>query len=412
MSDRPTQSAAAYEAYLRGITIGKTQTAAEPALMRAAAEYNEAVRIDPKFALAWGELGVVRSFLHAYGVDPAANTPEVAKAAVDQAMALAPHAGESWLAKGAYLYRVARDYPAALEAYREAVKYLPNNADALQQLAFLERRLSQWDASLHHIREAMTLDPRNVALLKSAPAAIFGPLRRFAECQATYDRILEIVPDDEAVLADKAYTFQREGRLPEARQTLERIPVSSQNGTALNARWLQLLFERRPEEALAQLQILINLSAQPGSPLAGDRIVRQTLLGYCQEWAQRTDEARQTFRAVVEELQPSPDAVLPVTSKRLRCQLALAYAGLREKEKALAQASQAVEEYRNDAIDGPFAKQILAQIHARFGDADAAIAALPHLLEVPAGITHGNLRVDPFWDPLRGDPRFKRIVSE
>jgi hypothetical protein len=84
---------------------------------------------------------------------------------------------------------------------------------------------------------------------------------------------------------------------------------------------------------------------------------------------------------------------------------------LAKKSTALAQAQRAVEEYRQDALDAPIAAQTLAQIQARFGDADAAIAALPPLLEVPAGLTPGLLRIDPFWDPLRSDPRFEKIVS-
>ena len=92
--------------------------------------------------------------------------------------------------------------------------------------------------------------------------------------------------------------------------------------------------------------------------------------------------------------------------------LALAYAGLGEKEKALQQARDAVKAYETDAINKPQAETVLAQIQARFGDHDAAIAALPHLLEVPAGLTVANLKFDPLWDPLRNDPRFQKLCQE
>jgi tetratricopeptide (TPR) repeat protein len=173
----------------------------------------------------------------------------------------------------------------------------------------------------------------------------------------------------------------------------------------------QLAYERRFDEAIAQIQACISFSSKPGAPLAGDRIINLTLLGYYQEWAGRSAEARNTFLGVIEAIKPSANAIVPVTSKRLPCYLALAYAGAGEKEQALAQAPRAVEEYRQDALDAPIAAQTLAQIQARFGDADAAIAALPPLLEVPAGLTPGLLRIDPFWDPLRSDPRFEKIVS-
>ena len=94
------------------------------------------------------------------------------------------------------------------------------------------------------------------------------------------------------------------------------------------------------------------------------------------------------------------------------CALALSYAGLGEKEKALAQAREAVADYQDDALDKPTAETVLAQVEAQVGDVDAAIAGLPHLLEVPAGLTPGVLRVDPYWDPLRKDPRFEKLCQE
>ena len=90
----------------------------------------------------------------------------------------------------------------------------------------------------------------------------------------------------------------------------------------------------------------------------------------------------------------------------------MAYAGLDEKDKALDQARHAVAAYQNDNLSKPFAEMVLAQVEARFGETDAAIAALPHLLEVTNGITVGNLRVDPLWDPLRKDPRFHKLCQD
>jgi hypothetical protein len=90
----------------------------------------------------------------------------------------------------------------------------------------------------------------------------------------------------------------------------------------------------------------------------------------------------------------------------------LAYSDLGEKEKALDYARQGVADYQNDVLAKPFAETVLAQTQARFGETDAAIAALPHLLEVDNGITRGNLRIDPAWDPLRKDPRFQKLCEE
>jgi hypothetical protein len=112
------------------------------------------------------------------------------------------------------------------------------------------------------------------------------------------------------------------------------------------------------------------------------------------------------------EIKPTPDTVVRPDANGTPSVLAQAYAGLGEKEKALQQAAQAVKDYDGDAVNQPPAEAVLAQIQARFGDIDSVIAALPHLLEVPAGITIANLKFDPLWDPLRKDPRFQKLVAE
>jgi tetratricopeptide (TPR) repeat protein len=137
-----------------------------------------------------------------------------------------------------------------------------------------------------------------------------------------------------------------------------------------------------------------------------------TLLGLCQKLAGKTNEAHDTFARAVTAMKPTPDAVVPVDARQLPCFLAWTYAGLGEKDKALEQARQAVADYGNDALVKPFAEGNLAAIQAQFGDIDSAIAALPHLLEVPNGETPGDLRVSPTWDPLRNDPRFQKLCSD
>ena len=128
--------------------------------------------------------------------------------------------------------------------------------------------------------------------------------------------------------------------------------------------------------------------------------------------AGKNADARATFSLAIHAIKPSPTASVPVDQDLLPCALALSYAGLGEKEKALDQARRAVVDYRDDAYAKPFAEQVLAEIEARFGDIDAAIAIIPKLLEVPSGITPGSLRVDPSWDPLRKDPRFQKLCEE
>ena len=111
-------------------------------------------------------------------------------------------------------------------------------------------------------------------------------------------------------------------------------------------------------------------------------------------------------------MKPTPDSVVVVDARQLPCYLAWVYAGLGEKEKALEQARNAIADYDSDALSKPFAETSLAIVEAQVGDLDSAISALPHLLELPAGETCGDLHLNPVWDPLRKDPRFQKLCSD
>jgi TolB-like protein/cytochrome c-type biogenesis protein CcmH/NrfG len=410
VTDKPTQNAAAYDAYLRGLAIEHTQYGYE-FYQKAARSYVEAVQLDPNFAVAWARLAVLRSFLFFNAVDANTNTPGAVKEAADRAMALAPEAGESWIAQGAYRYRVLRDFAGAVTAYKQAQTRLPNNSYLLQNLAFVQRRLGLWQEAEATFKKALELDPRDFQLLGSLGGEFYAYLRRFDDARAFMDRALEISPDSASVRGSKAVTFQNEGRLAEAAEELARIPADVTEDFVLSPRINQAMYERHFDTAISVIERKLS-SLPAGQP--PDSIVEFALVqrGFCQQWMGRDEEARRSFSRAIEAIKPKPDTPVPADANGTPNTLALAYAGLGEKAKALEQAHRAVKDYETDAVNKPAAEVALAQIQARFGDHDAAIAALPHLLEVPAGLTIANLKLDPFWDPLRKDPRFQKLCEE
>jgi TolB-like protein/class 3 adenylate cyclase/Tfp pilus assembly protein PilF len=401
VAEKPTQNAAAYDAYLRGVAIDDAQTL--ETTKRVADLYAEAVRLDPQFALAWARLAVARSQLYFNGIDLETNSAAAVKEAADRAMSLQPELGEAWLAQGVYRYRILRDFQGALQSYEEALRRLPNNAFVLEQIAHVERRLGQFDVALKHYQAAAQLDPRNVGIVLTL-AETLQSVRRYDEALAVYDRVLEMSPGNDAALSVKASSLQTEGRLKEAAEVLAKAPANSQGEALCLTRAIQLFLERRFDDAIAQIQ--------QNTPAAFANDPRTlTLLGLCQKLSGKENAARATFARAVAAMKPTPDSNVVVDARELPCYLAWAYLGLGEKEKALEQAHHAIADYDNDALSKPFAETALAVVQAQTGDTDSAISTLPHLLEVPNGETVGDLQTNPLWDPLRKDPRFQKLVT-
>jgi TolB-like protein/class 3 adenylate cyclase/Tfp pilus assembly protein PilF len=402
VAEKPTQNAAAYDAYLHAIAVDDAATL--EITKQVAPLYAEAVRLDPEFAQAWARLSVARSQLYFNGVDPQVNSGAAVKEAADRAIALQPDLGEARLAQGVYRYRVLRDFHGALQSYEEALRRLPNSAFVLEQIAHLERRLGRFDVAQKHYQAAAQLDPRNIGILLTAADAL-GSVRRFDEAQTLLDRVLQISPGNESALSGKAEKLQAQGRLSESAEVLAKAPTNSQDEGLCIVRAVQLFDERRFDEAIAHIEHNI-----PQSVANDPRTIM--LLGYCQKLSGKNDQARTTFTRAAAALKPTPDSDVVVDARMLPGYLAWVYAGLGEKDNALEQARRAIADYANDALSKPFAEQSLAIAQAQCGDIDSAIAALPHLLEVPNGETRGDLRISPMWDPLRNDPRFQKLVAE
>jgi TolB-like protein/Tfp pilus assembly protein PilF len=402
LAQKPTQNAAAYDVYLHAVAIDDATSL--DVSKQVVPLYAKAVGLDPQFALAWARLSVARSQLFFNGVDPNINTGDRVKEEADRAIQLQPELGEAWLAQGVYRYRVLRDFEGALKSYEEALRRLPNSALVLEQMGHLERRLGRYDAALKHYQTAGQLDPRNIGLLLTI-ADMYLALRRFDQAQAAIDRILEISPGNEHALASKANYFQTEGRLKEAGEALAQAPANSNEQDIIIGRIFLLFNERQFDAAIDEIE------HKTPKELADDpRTI--TALGWCQKLAGKEDEARVTFDRAIAAYQPTAEGDTVIDARLFPVYLGWAYAGRGEKEKALEQARRAVADYAADQLAKPSADEYLAVIQAEFGDNDSAIAALPHLLEVPNGETVGDLRVDPIWDPLRKDPRFQKLCQD
>jgi serine/threonine protein kinase/Tfp pilus assembly protein PilF len=411
---KPTDNAGAYDSYLRGLAYTLKTFPTSANALSAQKYLREAVRLDPRFALAWALLSIVESRAYrTQGLQRTVALREEAKHAAETALTLQPDLGEAVLAKGYYHYFCLKDYDTAVRYFEQARQFLPNSSRIPESLAYVARRRGEWDRSDSYFNEAEKLDPRNVYVLtQHATTNIFR--RRFPEALQKLEQVLDITPDDMDALALKASIAQAQGDLPRASALLASLRPAADDDRAVETQARQAILERRPESIIPRLREIL---AKPDPALSYLNGELRFWLGWAQEVAGDHAAAQETWQQARSELEPllkeQPENDLLIGD------LALVNMGLGDKAAALALSERAMtaNPIQKDALTGPRPIEILARVAARMGESDRAIAALQKVLSVPydgvGGIplTPALLRLDPMFDPLRNDPRFQILVA-
>ena len=365
IADKPTDNLDAYDAYLRGLAYTLRAFPTRPNALGAQKYFKEAVRLDPKFALAWALLSVVdsRHYL-TQSLQPTAALREEARQAAETALTLQPNLGEAVLAKGNYHYSCLKDYDTAVRYFEKARHLLPNSSLVPESLAYIARRRGQWKQSESYLLEAERLDPRNVSLL-AQHATNYWCLRRFSEAMRKFDQALNIAPGDLNILVQKAAITQAEGDLPHASALLARLHFSAANIEGLQTLVYQAILERRTAPVIPLVRDIL-ANPDPASGYFNGEL--RFFLGWAQEVAGDHAGARESWRQARSEMEPflkeQPD------NYSLIGDLALINMSLGDKGNALALSERAIAAIpaETDAVIGPVPSEILARVTARTGE--------------------------------------------
>jgi tetratricopeptide (TPR) repeat protein len=324
---------------------------------------------------------------------------------------------EVHLAVGYYRYYVQRDFTGALTELQQAEQALPNDSDIVKTIAFIQRRLGHWEEALRGLRRAIELDPRDIDGYHNL-ALTYEALRRFPEALATVDRALAWELMDrrsEDLLRMKVDILLATGEL----QALGSAPGETADMTRFISAGHALL-ERRYADAQDILsRALANKSvAMSSTDAIENRGTLLVVLGLTQQRAGDLDAARATYQQVLQNARHILEATSPGSSAEAEAHanLGWAYAGLSERESAIAegQRAMAIIPSSKDLFLGPKYEENMARIYALLGDAEHAIPILKRLLHIPylVPLTPAKLRTNPTLEGISNDLRFQELIAE
>ena len=415
---KPTKHPEAQDAYIRGLAIEARNYA--PSFSRAQAlkvciSYEHAVQLDPYFAAGWARLSRSEGHLYFSPFDHSAIRRNEAKRALENAQKLEPNSPETLLALGYYQYRVLLDWALAKMTFGRVHKMLPGSSEVQIALSRVARHEGHWDESIAYFEQALTGDPRNLELLVTA-AETYTMLRQFPTALKLYDRALDIAPNDPDITAAKAGIYQAQGNLEQAARVLSEINWQTRSEGSFTIKIAQLRLERNYAEAIRLLQDRL---AQFDFESLYDRAGEQLHLAFMQRVAGDTSGAKVTGEEARNTLE---DRYRHQPQEELAARMSQAYAATGEKDSALNVAQRAIffVHAAKDRMQEPRFEENLAFIQTIVGDNASAISILTQLLQTPykgwlyapPPVTQALLRLDPIWDPLRGDPAFQKLCEE
>jgi serine/threonine protein kinase/Tfp pilus assembly protein PilF len=406
---KPTADLTAFDLYSRANDILFSRNHPVADFPQAIDLLNQAVARDPSFFEAYCQLAFAHDTLYFNEFDHTPVRLAIAKDAVDSAFRLKSDAGEAHLARAHHLYQGYRDYDGALSELEIARQTLPNHARIFQLMGYIQRRQGRWEESTRNLERAAELDPRDIQTLTTV-ANNYAAFRRYDEAKSWYARALAVDPSDVSMKIEfSSWEMSLNANTRPLHQAIESIRATNPAAISSNPYWLTCALAERDAAAATAA-----LNARGEKEIGfNDQVVfnRAFVEGFIARMTNDEHKAQLAFtaaRAAQEKIvQAKPDF------GAAWCVLGLIDAGLGRKEEALREGRHAVEllPVEKDAPVGKAIVKYLAIIAAWVGDKDLACEQLAIAVHPPSFVSYGNLKLQPFWDPLRGEPCFEEIVA-
>jgi TolB-like protein/Flp pilus assembly protein TadD len=409
----PTTDLVAYDLFLRARQLLDLadNPDAKGSLLQAITLLEEAVRRDPKFVRAHCLMCEIHLELYWEGFDHTDARRELARVALQNAESLQPDSGEVHMQKGLYAYHGFRDYDRALSEFEFARRLLPNEAGLFEHLGAVDRRTARWKEAEEVLRRAVELDPNNFGVLEDA-GFTFQRLRRYREAEPVLRRALTISPNDPFARGGLGWNaFCEKANVVAWRKELDSVANKGPE-TARGVAFLSLLCAwAERDRAAAEKAIALVPPEGIANTIDETPIPREWCVGRTARIFGNTEVAQASLgaaRTIFERItRDQPDYA------QARAYLGFTDAMLGRRDDAIREGNRACEllPYSRDSWVGPQLINNLAMIYAWVGDKEPALKQLEISVNIPTGITYGELKLNPDWDPLRGDPRFEKIVA-
>ena len=406
LAAQPTQNLEAYHEFLKGEEITSNVGTADSKVLNAGIpHYERAVALDSNFLQAWSSLSRSLSYINNAG--PTKEAVDRNQIAAERALLIGGNRAEGHLAFAQYLRDVTLDYEGARTHYEAGLKIDPNNVDLLLGVAGVDAILGRFDDVLARAEQLVKRDPRSLATLRRVPGTLHN-LRRYPEELAAWDRALALAPENLGLIQGKAFAYLSLGELDSVRALVAQ-KLKTVDTTALLVRFslYQETMWTLPPELWPKI---VKLTPKD---FDNDRGHWGLKLGHTYRLMGDTMHARMfgdtAVAAFAKQLHDFPDRA------QVRELLARALALAGRKQEAMSQADSALKlrETTNDATIRPYVLFQAARVFIQSGDNERALDLIERLITMPASdVTAAYLRIDPSFAPLKGNPRFEKLIAK